>query len=367
MIKFEHVYKSFDAETVLEDINLEINEGEIYVLLGASGCGKTTCLKMINRLETPTSGKILLKGNNITDAEVIPYRRNIGYVLQNTGLFPHMTVRENLSLLQEIEKIPPKRIAQVNCELMQMIGMDDEQYMDRYPYQLSGGQKQRVGVARAFALNPDIILMDEPFSAVDPLVRLSLQDQLLEIQKKRKKTIVFVTHDIGEALRIGSKVCLFHDKKIVQCGTPDELITKPANEYVRNFIGKAVTNHSSRYCKIEQVYRDDIILANPEESIVTVKKRLEDQKASKVVIVNEENMPIGMASEQRIAHNAVTEAALKDIMWTHFEAVSFLEEINDAIRIMNQYGVSYLPVVNEQKKVVGVVNAVDILKFVTED
>lgn len=239
MIIFEHVQKSYKEQLVLNDINFEIKSGEIFVLLGASGCGKTTCLKMINRLENTTGGRILFKGEDIRNKELIPYRRNIGYVLQNMGLFPHMTVKQNLSLLQEIEHIPKEKIEKTNRELMEMIGLETEQYFDRFPYQLSGGQKQRIGVARAFALNPEIVLMDEPFSAVDPLVRVSLQDELLKIQKKMRKTIVFVTHDIGEAFRIGDRICLFHENSIEQCGKLDEFVNHPASEYVKNFLSQA--------------------------------------------------------------------------------------------------------------------------------
>lgn len=239
MIVFEHVQKNYKEQTVLKDISFEIKSGEIFVLLGASGCGKTTCLKMINRLENTTGGRILFKGEDIRNKELIAYRRNIGYVLQNMGLFPHMTVWQNLSLLQKIEHIPKEEIERTNRELMEMIGLEAEKYFERFPYQLSGGQKQRIGVARALALNPEVVLMDEPFSAADPLVRVSLQNELLKIQKKMNKTIVFVTHDIGEAFRIGDRICLFKENGIEQCGKAEEFISHPASEYVESFIGQA--------------------------------------------------------------------------------------------------------------------------------
>lgn len=365
MIKFNNVCKKFDETTVLENVNFGINEGEIFVLLGASGCGKTTCLKMINRLEAPSAGEIFVRGKNIRDEDVIPYRRNIGYVLQNTGLFPHMTVRENLSLLQEIENIPKDEIVKTNHELMKMIGMEEEEYLDRYPYQLSGGQKQRVGVARAFALNPDIILMDEPFSAVDPLVRLSLQDELLEIQRQKHKTIVFVTHDIGEAFRIGSRICLFHDKEVVQCGTPDDLIMNPANEYVQEFIGKAISKHNPQFSKIKDILRKDVLIVNSHERVADVGRKLKEENASKVIVLDENRKVVGTASAQRIARNAISDVEMGQIMWRHFDVVNQNEEINDAVRKMNEFGVSYLPVVNDDEEIKGVITAVDLLKFVT--
>lgn len=182
MISFCDVTKEYGTKRVVDRIRFNIEDGQIVVLLGLSGCGKTTTLKMINRLEPVTDGYILVDGEDIMKQDIIAYRRKIGYVLQNTGLFPHMTVEENLSLLQELEKFDENTIIENNRRLLEMVNIEYEEYKDRYPHQLSGGQRQRIGVARAFALNPEIILMDEPFSAVDPLVRVMLQEELLKIQ-----------------------------------------------------------------------------------------------------------------------------------------------------------------------------------------
>lgn len=363
MIVFENVQKSFKGQVVLQDINFEIKTGEIFVLLGASGCGKTTCLKMINRLEKATNGRILFKGEDIQKKDLIPYRRNIGYVLQSTGLFPHMTVKQNLSLLQEIEHIPKNVIEKTNMGLMEMVGMDPEMYLDRFPYQLSGGQKQRIGVARAFALNPEVILMDEPFSAVDPLVRLALQDELLKIQKKMNKTIVFVTHDIGEAFRIGDTICLFEGHSIAQCGKPDELLNHPSSEYVKTFIGKATSETNIRQMAITAMINRDIIIAKPEDKIDSLKVQLGDCRERKIVVVNNKKIPIGMASYTRVM--GITQENLKicDVMWTHFEPVVQNESMDEAIMRMNQYGVSYLPVVDGSNEVIGTIAAIDILEL----
>lgn len=365
MIKFENIQKRFNEQSILKNINFEIREGEIFVLLGASGCGKTTCLKMINRLEKPTEGKIYFKGEDIQEKEVIHYRRNIGYVLQNTGLFPHMTVAQNLSLLQRIEHIPEKEIEKNNRELMDMIGMEGDIYFDRYPYQLSGGQKQRVGVARAFALNPEVVLMDEPFSAVDPLVRLSLQDELLQIQKKRKKTIVFVTHDIGEAFRIGDRICLFHDKSIVQCGTPDEFLHAPATEYVKNFIGKANLEKGIKGKNIGNLVNRNIVIASPEESVNDLMKKLQCDKSRKVIVVDSEKEIIGMASLTRLESVQDKSAAICNYMWSHIQPIYINETVEEAILIMNQFGTSYIPVKDERGAVIGTVEAIDILNQVS--
>lgn len=242
MISFYDVCKEYGEKRVVENLRFTIKKGHIVVLLGPSGCGKTTTLKMINRLESITDGYILVDGKNIMEQNIISYRRKIGYVLQNTGLFPHMTVEENLCLLQQLEKYDTQTMVENNKKLLDMVNIDYEEFKDRYPHQLSGGQRQRIGVARAFALNPEIILMDEPFSAVDPLVRVMLQEELLKIQQKEKKTIVFVTHDISEAFRIADEICLMNGGKIVQYDTSENMVKHPADEFVESFILQAIRN-----------------------------------------------------------------------------------------------------------------------------
>jgi osmoprotectant transport system ATP-binding protein len=240
MITFKNVTKKFGNKLVISNINFEINDGEIVVLLGTSGCGKTTTLKMINRLEVPTEGTIFYNGKEIDKEDLIPYRRKIGYVLQNTGLFPHMTIRENLSLLPKLEKQKEEKINENNKQLLEMVDLEPDEYLDRYPYQLSGGQKQRIGVARGVALDPDVVLMDEPFSAVDPIIRSSLQEELLKIQAKAHKTIVFVTHDISEAIHIADKICILNHGEIAQYDTPENIVKSPATEFVNHFISQAL-------------------------------------------------------------------------------------------------------------------------------
>ena len=214
MIEFRNVSKSYKNNQVLQDINFTIYDGEIVVLIGPSGCGKTTTLKMINRLIEPTAGEILINGENIMEKDPIALRRSMGYVIQQTGLFPHMTVRQNIEVIPRLEKRPAQEISRRTMALMEMVGLDPAQYLDRYPIQLSGGQLQRIGVARAFATDPDIILMDEPFSALDPITRSGLQDSLVSLQSKMKKTIVFVTHDMDEAVKIADRICIMYQGDI---------------------------------------------------------------------------------------------------------------------------------------------------------
>ncbi len=221
MIKFENISKKFKNTTVLSDVSFEIEKGKLVAIIGESGCGKTTTLKMINGLITPTSGKIYINNEDISTKNVIDLRRNMGYVIQQTGLFPHMTIRENIELIPKVQNKNPEDITQQTYNLMDMVGLDCDKFLNRYPVELSGGQQQRVGVARAFATNPDIILMDEPFSALDPITRSSLQDELVNLQSKLKKTIIFVTHDMDEAIKISDKMCIMDKGKIIQYDTPE--------------------------------------------------------------------------------------------------------------------------------------------------
>lgn len=236
MIEFVDVNKNFGEYHIIKNLSMKIKKGKITVIIGSSGCGKTTTLKMINKLIIPTFGKIYIDGEDISQKDTIKLRRNIGYVIQQTGLFPHMTVKENIELIAKIENIDKNKMNMRTRELMKMINLDYEKFSERYPLELSGGQQQRVGVARAFALDPAIILMDEPFSAVDPISRRQLQDELIAIQKKLEKTIVFVTHDIQEAVKIADKICLLNNGEIMQYDTPENIIKNPKNDFVRKFV-----------------------------------------------------------------------------------------------------------------------------------
>ena len=241
---------------MLSNISLEIEEGQLVVLIGASGCGKTTTLKMINRLVKPTSGKIFINNQDISKVDVIKLRRNIGYVIQQTGLFPHMTIKENIEIIPNVQKKDQKEITQKTYELMEMVGLECETFLNRYPKELSGGQQQRVGVARAFATDPDIILMDEPFSALDPITRSGLQEELVELQSKFHKTIVFVTHDMDEAIKIADKICIMNKGEIVQYDTPENILKNPANEFVSEFVGKNRIWTSPEFIKAEDIMLD---------------------------------------------------------------------------------------------------------------
>lgn len=238
MITFNNVSKQFpDGTIAVDSIDLKIRQGEFFVLIGPSGCGKTTTLKMINRLIPISDGTIFIDDRKISDYQLEALRWNIGYVLQQIALFPHMTIEENISIVPELKHWDKQKIKERVTQLLNMVGLDPATYRNRKPSELSGGQQQRIGVVRALAADPDIILMDEPFSALDPISREKLQDDILHLQQTIQKTIVFVTHDMQEAVKLADRICLMNKGEIVQIGTPDEIVHSPANDFVRDFVG----------------------------------------------------------------------------------------------------------------------------------
>ncbi|WP_238900009.1 ABC transporter ATP-binding protein [Clostridium sp. YIM B02500] len=240
-IEFKNVYKQFkgSAHSAVDNVSLKIEHGEFITILGSSGCGKTTLLKMINRLYDPHKGSIEFFGEDISGKDPVEFRRKIGYVIQQVGLFPHMTIEGNIATVPKILKWPKEKIEARVDELLELVGLEPKEFRNRYPAQLSGGQQQRVGLARALAVNPDVMLLDEPFGAIDAINRINLQDELLKIYNTSKKTYLFVTHDINEAFKLGSKVLIMDKGKIQQFDTPRNIAKNPANDFVRSLINSA--------------------------------------------------------------------------------------------------------------------------------
>lgn len=239
MIEFNEVCKVYpNGVEAVRDLSFEVAEGETLVLLGSSGCGKTTTMKMVNRLIDATSGEIRIEGEAITDREAVELRRTIGYAIQHVGLFPHMTIAENIAVVPKLRKWDRERIAERVDRLLTLIGLEPEDFASRYPNQLSGGQRQRVGVARALAADPPIVLMDEPFGALDPLTREQLQDEFIDLESEIQKTVLFVTHDIFEAVKMGDRIALLDEGQLQQLAPPAELVETPANAFVDHFLGQ---------------------------------------------------------------------------------------------------------------------------------
>jgi osmoprotectant transport system ATP-binding protein len=238
MIELQDVVKRFAGGTVVDGISFSVAPGEVFVLIGPSGCGKSTTLRMVNRLIEPTSGHIRFGGEDVAALRPEDLRRRMGYAIQSIGLFPHWTIEQNIATVPRLLRWPAARIRDRVTELLRLLQLDPGQYRGKYPHQLSGGQQQRVGVARALAADPELLLMDEPFGALDPITRRALQDEIVRIHQETKKTILFVTHDMDEALRLASRIAVMQAGRVVQLAPPLDLVTRPANAFVREFVGQ---------------------------------------------------------------------------------------------------------------------------------
>ncbi len=301
LIQFENVSKSYRNQAdVVRNLSFEIPTGEIVVLIGPSGCGKTTCLKMINRLVDITSGRILIDGQDITQTDPIELRRGLGYVIQQTGLFPHMTVRENIEIIPTLQKRDVGEIRRRTRELMEMVGLPADDYLDRYPTQLSGGQLQRVGVARAFATDPDIILMDEPFSALDPITRAQLQEELFFLQQKLHKTIVFVTHDMDEAVKIADRICILHDGAIAQYDTPEAILKQPASDYVAQFVGRRRIWNNPEYIRARDIMMTEPVVAPADLPLFNTLELMRLRQVDRIFILDSGRKLLGVVRARDI-------------------------------------------------------------------
>jgi len=301
MIIFDNVSKMYSNDHVaVKALNVEIKKGEFFVIIGPSGCGKTTLLKMINRLIPLTEGTIWINGKRVSDYNIHELRWSIGYVLQQIALFPHMTIEENIAIVPELKKWSKTKIQKRVDELLELVGLEPEKYRQRKPKELSGGEQQRVGVIRALAADPEIILMDEPFSALDPISRTKLQDDLLDMQRKIQKTIVFVSHDMQEALKLGDRLCVMKDGEIVQIGSPQEMVENPVNDFVQQFIGvNSVHNRFDIRTVMQPIVSvselGDTITIN--ESITTILEKLTEHN---VLGVEENGEIMGMVTRTAI-------------------------------------------------------------------
>ncbi len=355
MIEFKNVSKKFNEVTILKNISFEVEEGKLVVLIGLSGCGKTTTLKMINRLVKPTTGTILINGDDISKKDPIKLRRNIGYVIQQTGLFPHMTIRENVEIIPRVEKLDDATITKKTLELMDMVGLD-ETFLDRYPNELSGGQQQRVGVARAFALDPDIILMDEPFSALDPITRNSLQEELVNLQSKVKKTIVFVTHDMSEAIKIADKICIMNKGEIIQYDTPENILKNPVNEFVSEFVGKNRIWQSPEFIRAEDIMIDNVISCSPSLSLSKALDNMRSAKVNSILVIDENTKKmVGLVKPKQIAKEKDRSIPVRDIMITDFIWAKPEDSIVDLLKIADDNKISEIPILDEAGKLLGLV------------
>ena len=369
MIRFENVTKKYKNKTVLSDLSFKIKKGEIVALIGKSGCGKTTTLKIINRLIKPTQGKVTINDQDINEMNLISLRRSIGYVIQQTGLFPHMTAKENIEIIAKSEKIDINEINSRTEYLMDMVNLD-QKLLNSYPVELSGGQQQRVGVARAFSLDPDIILMDEPFSALDPITRTELQDQLMEIQDKLKKTIVFVTHDMDEAIKIADKICIMDKGQIVQYDTPENILKKPNNTFIKEFVGENRIWSSPEYIKAKDIMIKNPVVISEELFLNKAVERMKISKIDYLTVINPQNRKVtGLLTGRKILSTDIKNifsVKVKDFMDKDVITVHYEDSILDIMKIFDKKNISCIPVIEENNILSGIITRGSLISTLSE-
>lgn len=362
MLKFENVSKVFDGGfQAVKSVSFDIPTGEFLVLIGPSGSGKSTTMKMINRMEPHTSGKITINGKDTNSYNASELRRNIGYVIQQIGLFPHYTIEKNIAIVPQLKGWNDKEIkARVN-ELLELVGLDPEIYATRYPKELSGGQQQRIGIARALAADPDVILMDEPFSALDPLTREQLQNEFLSLHKKLKKTIVFVTHDMDEALKMGDRIAIMKDGKLLQLDTPEKLLHEPAHGFVEEFIGKHRIIQNPELMPVIDIMSESVYTALPQWSPEKALSFIRQRKITNLIVVDDDNKLVGIVSAHDLIKKLDDIKIIEEIMVSREPFLYDTSTAKDAIIMMNEAPYGILPVIDKTQKLVGVVTRGSLL------
>jgi osmoprotectant transport system ATP-binding protein len=371
MIRLQRVRKTYDGQkNIVDDLDFEIRKGELVVLVGESGCGKTTTMKMINRLIEPDGGDIYIDGQNIKSFNKNELRRNIGYVIQDIGLFPHLTVRKNVSVVPLLCKKDKAEVNRAVEDLLRLVNLPPEEYADRYPGELSGGQQQRVGFARALANDPDIILMDEPFSALDPITREQLQNELLSLQEELHKTIVFVTHDIDEAIKLGDRIAVMSEGRIIQFDTPEEILKNPVNSFVESFVGKDRLWKKPEFLKAEDVMNSKVVTIGQNRSVAHAIELMKMHNTDVLVVVDKPTESsgkiLGIVGTNRFKGVGDNTIKMKDIMKSDFPRISRDMCLVDVLKIRKQSDTLYSPVMDENDRVVGIITNASIISVLTK-
>ena len=345
----------------MNDVSLTVNEGEICVFLGPSGCGKSTTLKMINRLIKPTSGKILINGEDTTDLDEVTLRRNIGYVIQQIGLFPNMTIEENITVVPRLLGWDKHKCHERARELMSMIKLEPKQYLHRYPRELSGGQQQRIGVIRALAADAPLLLMDEPFGAVDPINREMIQNEFFEMQRALNKTVIMVSHDIDEAIKLGDKIAIFRAGKLLQIDHPDTLLAHPADDFVSNFVGQDSTLKRLLLVKAEDA-ADNAPSVSPETPVADALELMDEHDRRYVVVTCAENKALGYVRRRDLHRQTGTCAQfLREFNAT----AAYDEHLRILLSRMYEFNRAWLPVLDAEQVFLGEVTQESIAAYLS--
>ncbi|MEK4564722.1 ABC transporter ATP-binding protein [Alkalihalobacillus sp. FSL R5-0424] len=364
MLRMENVTKTYKGgKKAVNHVSLDIKKGEFICIIGPSGCGKTTTMKMINRLIEPSNGKIYINDEDLLTQDAVKLRRKIGYVIQQIGLFPHMTIEENITLVPRLLKWTSSKKSKRAEELLSLVDMPKD-YLKRYPHELSGGQQQRIGVLRALAANPPLILMDEPFGALDPITRDSLQEEFKRLQRSLDKTIVFVTHDMDEAIKLADRIVIMKDGEIVQFDSPEEILRNPANEFVEDFIGRErLLQGRPNVQTIAQVMSKKPISISGKQTPANALKLMKQSRVDSLLVTDEAGILKGYIDLESIDRNRALES-IDTLVKPSLHKVQEDALIRDTIHRLLKRGVSYSPVVNSQDKLVGIVTRASLVDMV---
>ncbi|MCY8700683.1 choline ABC transporter ATP-binding protein OpuBA [Bacillus spizizenii] len=366
MLTLENVSKTYKGgKKAVNNVNLKIAKGEFICFIGPSGCGKTTTMKMINRLIEPSAGKIFIDGENIMEQDPEELRRKIGYVIQQIGLFPHMTIQQNISLVPKLLKWPEQHRKERARELLKLVDMGPE-YLDRYPHELSGGQQQRIGVLRALAAEPPLILMDEPFGALDPITRDSLQEEFKKLQKTLHKTIVFVTHDMDEAIKLADRIVILKAGEIVQVGTPDDILRNPADEFVEEFIGKErlIQSSSPDVERVDQIMNTKPVTITADKTLSEAIQLMRQERVDSLLVVDGEHVLQGYVDVEIIDQCRKKANLVGEVLHEDLYTVLGGTLLRDTVRKILKRGVKYVPVVDGNRRLIGIVTRASLVDIV---
>lgn len=365
LLRFDKVSLSYGSQKIIDNISFEIQAGQMAVLIGPSGCGKTTTLKMINRLIEPDSGTISINGLDIKSQDKVSLRRHIGYVIQQIGLFPNMTVEQNICVVPKLLRYSKQQCDQLVRELLAMVDMPYEQYAHKYPSEMSGGQQQRVGILRALAASPPIVLMDEPFSALDPMTRRTLQQEVRALQQKLNKTIIFVTHDMEEALDLADVIIFMDHGKIAQMGPPEELLANPASELIQEFLGKHVSNHPDILTAADFM-RKGIFTVSQNRGIHECVSNMQRHNVDTLIVVDDQKRYQGTVSIADIRLTGHVVKTIEPLIRCNNPTVRIDEDAKSCFDTLISSGYGYLVVLNGDDTVAGIITKTSMSSAMAE-
>lgn len=365
MIEFQHISKSYHGRSIINDLNFTIQDGEFIVLIGPSGCGKTTTLKMINRLISMNSGKILMDGEDICKKDLTSLRTGIGYVIQQIGLFPNMTVEQNICVVPKLLKWDKVKMKNRAKELLEMVNLPYDEYAHKYPNQLSGGQQQRVGVLRALAVNPPVLLMDEPFGALDPITRDILQDELKTLQQNLKITTVFVTHDMEEAIKLADKIVFMDKGDIIQIASPEEMLKKPKADIVRQFLGKHTQSANSVELTCYEIMKTNVLKVDPNRKVLESLELMRSRGTDTVIVVNKQNKYLGIVRINDIQKKGIPGQSIESLITNDIPTLYESDHAKTAMDTLQNHTSDLVIVLNNNDQLSGIITKGSIARSLT--